>query len=307
MKHQPSKDSWHETIEKTLAFLAIEKSHAVNTQLLYRQILEKFVLWMTRRKISIGSVSSSHIELFLDEERKRGLADNSLKVTIIALDHLFEYLKEQGKIKENPLDRKELPLIHPHLPQFLTQKEIEKLLHAPFPDNPLGWRDRAILELLYGSGLRVSELISLKLESYSPEHFQIKVIGKGSKERAIPIGKCAREALDKYILEGRKTLLTKKSRGEIFLNRRGGPLTRSRIRQLIIHYAALSGIDKKVYPHLLRHTFASHLLENGADLRVIQELLGHANIATTQIYTHVNLKYLKEVHHRCHPRAQEKI
>lgn len=303
MKPQPSEQSWQKTIEKALAFLAIERSHAINTQLLYRQILEKFLDWVLSHKLSIGSVRSSHIELFLDEERKRGLSDSSIKITIIALRHLFEYLKEQNKIKTNPLDHKELPSIQSRLPQFLTTKEIEKLLQAPFPDTPLGWRDKAILELLYSSGLRVSELISLKLESYYPEQFQIKVLGKGNKERAVPIGKCAKEALDKYIAEGRTKLLTKKTRGEVFLNQRGQPLTRSRIRQLIIHYARLGGIDKKVYPHLLRHTFASHLVENGADLRVIQELLGHANIATTQIYTHVNLKHLKEIHRRCHPRS----
>ncbi|QDQ42346.1 tyrosine recombinase [Methylacidiphilum kamchatkense] len=307
MKQSTAIDRWNENIEKVLAYFAIEKSHSVNTQLLYRQVLEKFALWAASQQLTLQKIQSCHVEQFLREESKKGLAHSSIKIIIIALRHFFQFFKDRNEIKENPLYKKELPSIQSRLPQFLTKKEIEKILNLEFPNNPLGWRDKAILELLYSSGLRVSELISLKLEAYNPERSQIRVCGKGNKERAIPVGKCAKEALDKYILKGRNFFVKKKSEGEIFLSRLGKPLTRSRIRQLVIQYATQAGVDKRVYPHLFRHTFASHLLENGANLRIIQELLGHANIATTQIYTHVNLKHLKEIHHRCHPRANENI
>jgi integrase/recombinase XerC len=198
------------------------------------------------------------------------------------------------------------PKLDKRLPSFLTMEEIERLLNAPDLSTPQGQRDRALLELLYASGLRVSEVVSLNLERIDLDTNEIRVWGKGSKERVVLMGKPAANALNIYLNQGRPNLLGKKGSSALFLNRYGGRLVERRVQRILEKYAKIAGIGKRVHPHMLRHTFATHLLDGGADLRVVQELLGHANLSSTQIYTHVTKSQARKVYLSAHPMAKEK-
>lgn len=222
---------------------------------------------------------------------------------MIALKIFFRFLAARDLIATDPAEALDSPRPERYLPETLNEPAVEKLLASIDVTRPLGRRDRAMLELLYASGLRVSELTGARLENLHLEDGAIRVTGKGNKTRLIPVGQAARGAIDDYLLNERPKLVSKRSGSQIFLSRRGGQLTPQRVWQIVKDRARMAGLDTNVYPHLLRHSFATHLLGNGADLRIIQEMLGHADISTTQIYTHVDQKRLRQVHRQFHPRG----
>ncbi len=232
-----------------------------------------------------------------------GLASTSIRRAQSALRTYFAFLLADGVVTADPTERLESPRVTRRLPEFLTIEEVERLLDAPDPTRPLHWRDRAILEFLYASGVRVSELVEVPLSALDLDEGLATIFGKGSKERLVPVGEPARRALERYLREVRPRLDKGQGQGRVFLNARGRPLRREAVWTLVADAARRAGITKTVSPHTLRHTFATHLVEGGADLAAVQELLGHADISTTQIYTHLDRDYLREVHRKHHPRA----
>jgi integrase/recombinase XerD len=220
---------------------------------------------------------------------------------VVALKIFFRYLAGEGRIDRDPTEALALPRIERYLPETLNELEVEQLIESIDVKAPLGLRDRAMMELLYASGLRISELAGARLENFDADI--LRVTGKGNKTRLVPVGRKASEALAAYLSTERPKLVKQRTGNEIFLSARGTKLTTARIWQVVKRIARQSGIEKNVYPHLLRHSFATHLLGNGADLRIIQEMLGHADISTTQVYTHVDQQRLKAVHRQFHPRA----
>jgi integrase/recombinase XerD len=230
------------------------------------------------------------------------LSKRSQARNVSAIKTFFRFLVSEGKMKENPARLVETPRIQQKLPDILSVDEVERLLLQPDVATPLGQRDRAMLELLYATGLRVSELVHLRLLDVNLEAGFVKTLGKGSKERMVPFGEKARQAIKTYLSDGRSALLKEGHPPYLFLNFRGKPLTRQGFWKIIKNHGIMAGIKKNIKPHGLRHSFASHLLEAGADLRSVQLMLGHADITTTQIYTHVTRERLKELHGTCHPR-----
>ena len=236
----------------------------------------------------------------------QGIAKASIARKLSAIRSFCRYLLREGMMSTNPIADTSSPKLDKRLPSFLTTAEITRLLEAPDSATPQGRRDRAFMELLYASGLRVSELVSLTLEQVDLGTREIRVLGKGSKERMVLMGKPAARAITAYLDEGRHELLGNKRNSALFLNRYGGRLTERSVQSILQEYANIAGIGKRVHPHMLRHTFATHLLDGGADLRVVQELLGHASLSSTQIYTHVSKSQARKVYLSAHPMAQEK-
>jgi integrase/recombinase XerD len=243
------------------------------------------------------------ISEYLAERKRGGLSASSIKLIVVALKIFFRFAAAQNFVQRDPADSLSLPRIDRYLPETLNELQVEQLLESVDCKAPLGLRDRAMLELLYASGLRISELAGAKLENLNLDEGVVRVTGKGNKTRLIPVGRKACAAILSYLEEERPRLVKRRSGSEVFLSTRGGRLTTVRIWQIVKAVARRSGLEANVYPHLLRHSFATHLLGNGADLRIIQELLGHADISTTQVYTHVDQQRLKAVHHKFHPRA----
>jgi len=240
---------------------------------------------------------------FVFDLKEQGLQPSSIRRMISATRTYFRYMLDEGHLEEDPTDRMETPRAWRRLPDTLSVEEVLRLLEAPDPDKPMYWRDRAILEVLYSSGMRVSELTGLMVGAVHPTEGLCTVTGKGSKERIVPLGAAARRALDRYTRGVRPELSLKKASRSLFLNTRGGALSRVSVWTLVKSAAERAGLSKHVSPHTLRHSCATHLLEGGADLAVVAELLGHADIATTQIYTHVDRRYLLDVHRAHHPRG----
>ena len=286
-----------------IRFIAIERGLSEAYQLSVRQTLDALAGWMKKRGLPVKELGTAELAAFLVERKKEGLAAASLRIATVHLKIFFRWLAATGRLEMDPAE----PLISPRgeqsLPETLHAAEVGRLLESIDASQPLGRRDRAILELFYSSGLRLSELCRARLETVDFEEGFIRVTGKGGKTRIARIGRKALEALGDYLANERASLVTKKTSSHLFLSVRGGPLSPDRVRQIVKERAALAGIDRNVYPHLMRHSFATHLLEGGADLRVIQELLGHADISTTQIYTHVDRQGLKAVHRKFHPRG----
>jgi integrase/recombinase XerD len=248
-------------------------------------------------------ITPAHVLLYLSALRRRGLAEETLARRLSALRGFFAFLVLEHGLSENPLALIEGPRPRRKLPVVLSPEETKRLLEAPDPSSPIGLRDRAMLELTYSSGLRVSELLGLCLFDLNLEVGFVRVRGKGSKERLVPIGDYAREALQAYLKKGRPKLLKNFDEPHVFLNRRGRPLTRQRFWQIIKKNALKAGLRTDITPHVLRHSFATHLLEQGADLRTVQMMLGHASLSTTQIYTHVQAETLRRIHAKYHPRG----
>lgn len=232
-----------------------------------------------------------------------GLAATSIRRAQSALRTYFAFLLAEGILDDDPTERLESPKTWRRLPEVLSKDAVVRLVEAPDPDHDLYWRDRAMLETLYASGLRVSELTALEVNHLELDEGLLLAYGKGSKERIVPVGGAARRALERYLRDVRPRLDRGRGDGALFLNARGEPLTRQTVWSLVKRSAERAGIDGRVSPHTLRHTFATHLLEGGADLAAVQELLGHVDISTTQIYTHVDREYLRDVHRRHHPRG----
>lgn len=291
-------------IDSFLLYLATERGLSTNYQLSTRASLERFAGWALGREVdSVTKVTPPLLSEFLISEKKRELTATSIKLEAVALRIFFRFLTARARVPADPAEKLPLPRLPQTLPQPLSQPDMAKLVASPAGDSPLEIRDRALLELLYACGLRIAEACSVRLENLDEEGGVIRVTGKGNKTRLIPVGRKALEALKFYLTNARPKLVSPKSGGEIFLSVRGHALTPARIWQLVRHYAKISGIEEAVHPHQLRHSFATHLLAGGADLRIIQEMLGHASIATTQIYTQVDRGQLKSIHRKFHPRG----
>jgi integrase/recombinase XerD len=302
----PLPREWEEAIEGCLGYLATEKSHAVNTQLLNRTALETFGHWLAQNHpgLAPSGLEREHLRAYLKAQRaRRRLAPASMKLIVVALRHFVAYLHREALLERDLRPALDLPRLERHLPATLSEDEVERLLRFEPPATPRGLRDRAILELLYASGLRAAEITSLRVENFLAADRLVRVIGKGDRERVVPVGDKAVVAIGAWLARGRPALVSPRTGGELFLGEHGRRLTTARIWQIVQELAKLAGVTKKIWPHLLRHSFATHLLGRGADLRAIQEMLGHASLGTTQIYTHVDQARLKEVHRRFHPRG----
>ena len=285
-------------------FLSLEAGNSRHTVDAYARDVQRLAHFAASRGThGPGDLSPSDLRDFVYHLKDLGLAPSSIRREISALRTYFRFLIEEGHVASDPSARLELPKSWRRLPAVLTVQEIDALLGAPSPDEPLGWRDRALLEVAYGTGIRVSELVGLETPDIWFDEALIRVLGKGGKERLVPIGRRALGAAALYGREIRTGLDRGKSRGRFFLNRYGRPLSRVGAWGIIKRSAARAGLVKRVTPHTLRHSFATHLLEGGADLRAVQEMLGHADLSTTQIYTHVDREYLRSVHKSHHPRA----
>ncbi|MDP3722249.1 MAG: site-specific tyrosine recombinase XerD [Candidatus Omnitrophota bacterium] len=289
-------------IDSYLAYLQLERALSPTTCSSYRYDLRLFEAFLKRRRVgSLAQVEPLHVREFLHALR-RTRSPSTVARKLAAVRGLCKYLEAQEQMPHNPTAFIETPRLWQRLPQTLSIQEVERLLGA-VPTDRLGVRDRAILELLYGTGLRVSELVSLELTSCNFEAGFLRCVGKGNKERIVPLGRAAVEALTAYLrLERPRLVARRQAEPSLFVNRRGMRLTRQRVWQLLRRYAKAGLINKAIGPHTLRHSFATHLLEGGADLRTVQELLGHSNISTTQRYTHVDRARLKAIHARYHPR-----
>ena len=293
-------------LEEFLNYLSVEKGLANNSIEAYRQDLTHYGEFLSQKKVQdLGRVKRDEIMQFLLSEKDRGLETSSLARRLVAVKLFHRFLFKEGRLREDITSTLESPRIWKKLPQFLTLPEMEKFLQIPFAKNAAGVRDKSLLELLYATGMRVSEVVGLRKEDVNLESAFLKCRGKGEKERIVPLGQVAIDSLKAHLKNGEHKASARRraSPGEfIFEGSKGKPLTRQRIWQLIRKYAQLAGIRKRITPHTFRHSFATHLLERGADLRIVQELLGHADISTTQIYTHVSRDHLKSVHARFHPR-----
>lgn len=297
------KDKRDELIKRFLLYIELEKSLSDNTLDSYEYDLKKLKEFIDLYKVdSFSNVSEKHIEKFLAYLRKEYKAATSARI-LSSLRQFYDYLISRGEMEINPFENFDAPKLPRKLPDVLTYEEIRKILNQVEVNVPLGLRDRAILETMYACGLRVSELLGLKTSNIFPDEKIVRVFGKGSKERIVPIGNEALEWIKLYLTGARPSMANPHSEDYLFLNWRGGKLSRMAIWDILNKYAGMAKIEKKIHPHILRHSFATHLLEGGADLRAIQEMLGHADISTTQIYTHVDITYLKEVHKTFHPRA----
>ncbi len=288
-------------LKNFISFLKIEKGLSENTVISYQADLLKFKEFLKKSKKNIKSISSEFLLDYVKFLYSKGLKDSSIARNIVTIRNFLKFLTQEKVIKEELSESLSIPKLWKKLPIYLTEEEVRKLLEAPDTSNPGGIRDRAMLELMYASGLRVSEVINLKIEDVNLEFSYLKCKGKGSKERLVPFGNVAKKWVEEYLLRGRPKFL-KKVNDYIFLNQRGGKLTRQGVWKIIKKYATLVNIDKKISPHTLRHSFATHLLEHGADLRSVQVMLGHSDISTTEIYTFVTQKHLKEVYDKYHPR-----
>jgi tyrosine recombinase XerC len=294
-------------------YLEAEKGASPYTVRNYRDDLLDFLYFLKKKKIDPLKETEKGMEVdrhvlrdYLSHLVDAGVVKASIARKLSAIRSFYRYLVREGILAKNPLEQVSSPKLDKRLPSFLTVEEVERLLSAPDPSTPLGQRDRALLELLYASGLRVSELVGLALEQINLETNEIRVLGKGSKERVVLMGMPAVEALKNYLEQGRNQLLAKKRSQALFLNRYGQRLLERDVQRLLNKHAKKAGIGKRVHPHLLRHTFATHLLDGGADLRVVQELLGHARLTSTQIYTHVTKGQARKVYLSAHPLAGEK-
>lgn len=290
---------------KYLDYLFIERGMAQNTLESYSRDLHRYLAFVqTNRKISdIGNVTPEIVVDYLTKLREEGLAANSMNRALAALRGFYKYLLREKVIAQNPLAHIELAKVWMKLPETISKEEMKTILAQPGNRNNAAIRNTAMLELLYATGIRVSELINLTINSINWQVGFLIVMGKGSKERIVPIGRIAYDCIRRYVDEIRPKLMQKKSTDVLFLNRFGKKFTRQGFWKIVVACARQAGLQKKVYPHTFRHSFASHLLEGGADMRTVQVMLGHSDIATTQIYTHITRERLKEVHRKFHPRA----
>jgi len=285
-----------------LEFLSVEKGLSSNTIQSYARDLAKLFRFLQKERISWMKADEEGLVRFIHHQSRAGLSPRSMARLISSIRSFYNFLVLDGMIKKNPAVNLSSPKTWLALPKFLTVKEVESLLGQPDEENVRGVRDKAMLELLYATGLRVSELIALRAKNVNLEDGFLLCVGKGGKERIVPIGDSAARAVRKYLEEGRDKFL-KESSEYLFLSQRGNAFTRQGFWKLLKGYAKKAGLVQKISPHVLRHSFATHLLERGADLRSVQLMLGHSQITTTQVYTHVSRKRLRRVYDKYHPRA----
>jgi len=291
-------------VDRFLEHLLVEKGLAQATLAAYASDLRRYVDFLAARGRETFSEEDTAVLLeYLIRLRAEGLGSRSRARHLVSLRSLYRFLLREGVLAADPAARVDPPRIPLRLPDTLSLAEVERLLNAPAGDRPAGLRDAAMLELLYAAGLRVSELTALRLQDVDLASGFVRVLGKGAKERLVPIGSPAREKIRLYLEQARARLLKGRPSPFLFVGRAGKPLSRQGFWKRLQAYARAAGIERRTTPHSLRHSFATHLLEGGADLRTVQILLGHADIATTQIYTHVSRERLKELHRRHHPRG----
>ncbi|MFZ5826318.1 MAG: site-specific tyrosine recombinase XerD [Bacillota bacterium] len=290
-------------IHEFINYLSVERGLAMNTLESYGRDLRQYSQFLQGDESNLDAVSRSTILNYLLFLQKQGKATATIARRLAALKAFYQFLVREKRIKADPTANLESPKLEKRLPRVLTVGEVERLLAQPDSGQPSGLRDRAMLELLYATGIRVSELVSLNTADVNLETGYIRCAGKGSKERVVPLGSLAIQSVRAYLEQGRGRLVKERDEAALFVNHHGHRLTRQGFWKIVKKYADDARIDKEITPHTLRHSFATHLLENGADLRSVQEMLGHADISTTQIYTHVTKGRLKEVYARTHPRA----
>ncbi|MGD9872829.1 MAG: site-specific tyrosine recombinase XerD [Kiritimatiellia bacterium] len=294
----------HILAEQFLDYIRLERGLTENTISSYRNDLESFFSYLRDRDIqSVNAIKRKTVLDFLLHEKDRGLSTNSISHRLVCLKVFFRYLQQEGLVTGNITESMESPRLWKILPDTLSVREVETLLAKPDVSKPLGLRDKALMETLYGTGLRVSELVGLTLDDLHLDESYVRCVGKGRKERIVPVGSSATSWIQRYVDEVRPAQCPDPSARALFLTVRKTPFSRKGIWKLIKKHTRDAGIGKNVTPHTLRHSFASHLLANGAPLRVIQEMLGHADISTTQIYTHVDPSRLKAIHSKYHPRS----
>lgn len=287
-----------------LHYLKVERGLSENTINSYGIDLKLFLEYLRENEIpSFKQVNKEVIVNYMQSEKNNNKANSSILRSVSSLRKFFQYLAQEKIIEKDPMLLIDTPKKKQHLPQVLTKEEVEKLLRSPNTGQVLGLRDRAMLELMYATGLRISEIINLKLEDLHLTMGTLQTLGKGHKERIVPVGDEAIKWVNRYLEEARPKLLKQKRSNYLFLNFHGNNLTRQGVWKNLKAEVRKAGIQKNITPHTLRHSFATHILENGADLRIVQELLGHADISTTQIYTHLSSKQLADIYNRAHPRA----
>ncbi len=297
-------------IEEFLTTLEVEKGYSENTRVAYKNDLGQFLTFLNARpNLGVddwGDVKKDHlVHYILHLKTEREYASTTVARKVAAIKSFFHFLVAEGLIKDDPTATLDSPRVKKYLPRAISQEQVERLLDAASSkDTPRGLRDRAIMELLYATGMRVSELVALDVGSVDVASASVRVFGKGDKERIIPVYERAVQAVDEYLTKGRIHLLRDPDQKALFLNQRGSRLTRQGLWLIVKGYVKEAGLKVDVTPHTLRHSFATHMLRGGADLRNVQELLGHANIATTQVYTQVSNERLREVYDEAHPRAK---
>jgi integrase/recombinase XerD len=298
-------------VERFLDHLLVERGLSGNTIAAYRRDLRRYVAFLLERGVTDGRRVAdrdvaAHVAAVSASTHDDGVPYRATSVVraLSSVRAFHHFLLREGEVDRDPTAGVVRPKLPRRLPKPLSVEQIERLLGQPDPTTEAGLRDRAVLETLYGAGVRVSELVGLDVDDVDLEEGSVRVFGKGSKERDVPLGRYAREAIEAYLVRARPGLATRRSRSALFLNLRGGRLTRQGCAGILAKHAAAARVGRTVNPHALRHSFATHLLEGGADVRVVQELLGHASVATTQVYTLVTREHLREVYFTSHPRAR---
>ncbi len=293
-------------LKEYINYLQVERGLASNSIDGYLRDLKKYTGYLQKRGVAEpDQIQKEHITAFLSEERRKGLSPGTVARYVSSIRGFHKFMIREGISNSVPVASLKTPKTPKVLPKVLSQVEVKKLLDQPIPRDPRGLRDKAMLETLYATGMRISELVSLDLNDLDLKDSEIRVTGKGNKERLVPVGRIASRSLEEYIALGRPQMIGRSHNTAIFLNQRGGRLSRSGAWRILKSYAKRVALEKKMSPHTLRHSFATHLLENGADLRHIQELLGHSSIRTTQVYTHVTREQVRKVYMKAHPRAIE--
>jgi integrase/recombinase XerD len=299
----PSEDAEAQEIERFTDALWMEHGLSKNTLTAYRNDLAGLAVWLAGQGRELRRARRQDLLDYLSERVTAGARPRTTARLVSSMRRYYRFLIREGVLQQDPSVRIETPRIGRPLPDTLSESEVESLLEAPEDADPLGLRDRAMLELLYACGLRVSELVGLTSDQVNLTQGVVRLMGKGNKERLVPLGEEAVDWVQRYLDEGRAELASDSSASQLFITRRGAGMTRQAFWYRIRHYAVISGINKHLSPHTLRHAFATHLLNHGADLRVVQMLLGHSDLSTTQIYTHVARERLKELHAQHHPRG----
>ncbi|MCU0824841.1 MAG: site-specific tyrosine recombinase XerD [Leptospira sp.] len=295
--------SHNQLLQTFQEYLSVEKGLSDNSIYSYGYDLNKFAIFLEKEHINFLEVKANDIMRFLEGERERKISAKTLAREVVAIRQFYKYLRDEKRLDSNPTEKIETPEVARTIPDYLTQNEIDELFKNIKEDNLYELRDKCIFELLYSSGLRISEACNLKMTDVDLENMTITVEGKGGRQRLVPFGEKSLDILKKYLSESRTEILKKRQCEFVFVSKKGSYINRKSVWRLLNHYIKRTKIKKKVTPHTLRHSFATHLLENHADLKSVQELLGHIDISTTQIYTHMANKTLKEVHKKFHPRG----
>ncbi len=290
-------------VRSFLSYLRVEKGVSINTHDAYRRDVEKFQEFAAKKRLRLEEATRETIVDFLRSLYQRKLESRSVARNLVTLRQFFRFALIEGIVKEDPTETVESPRFRMGLPRFLSVEEVDRLLSAPDVTTIIGLRDKAMIEVMYSAGLRVSELCGLRLSDFHFDAGYVRCMGKGSKERLVPIGRQAMEIVQRYLRDSRPKLLRENSPELLFLNRHGGACSRHGFWKTVSDFGRKAGLTKQLKPHMLRHSFATHLLDRGADLRAVQMMLGHTDIATTQIYTHVVEERLKQVYRAHHPRA----